>query len=318
MLKRILTLVISLCTLLLFSCTNMESGTGEEETPEEYNVTFTDSVGNLVTLNKKPEKVAVLFSSFADIWVSAGGRIDITVGESVERGFAEEGVLLVDESAGHTTIDTETLIMASPDLVIGTADYESNADACNLCRDAGIPAALFRVESLDDYLSMLKILCEITECEENYVKYGEEVKKEADEIIFSVPEREKQPRILFVRAGSGARSTKAKTAEDNFVCEMLKELKTENIAEKARVLLDGLSLEEIVSADPDYIFVSFMGKEEESRAYFDSLISGEGWRSLTAVKKGRVVYLPKELFHYKPNSRWATAYKTLYNELYGE
>ena len=102
------------------------------------------------------------------------------------------------------------------------------------------------------------------------------------------------------------------------MCEMLKELKTENIAEKARVLLDGLSLEEIVSADPDYIFVSFMGKEEESRAYFDSLISGEGWRSLTAVKKGRVVYLPKELFHYKPNSRWATAYKTLYNELYGE
>ena len=55
----------------------------EGETPEEYNVTFTDSVGNLVTLNKKPEKVAVLFSSFADIWVSAGGRVDITVGESV-------------------------------------------------------------------------------------------------------------------------------------------------------------------------------------------------------------------------------------------
>lgn len=318
MLKRLFAFTVALCTLFLFSCGEQKTETDGTTESAGYKVTFTDSAGNEIILNKKPEKVAVLFSSFADIWVSAGGRVDITVGESVERGFADEGAVLVDKSAGHTTIDTETLISASPDLVIGTADYESNVDACRLCRDAGIPAALFRVESLEDYLSMLKILCEITECGENYVKYGEEVKKEAEKIISSVPEREKQPRVLFVRAGSGARSTKAKTAEDNFVCRMLKELKTENIAEKAEILLDGLSLEEIVSADPDLIFVSFMGKEAESRAYFDSLISQEGWRSLTAVKEGRVVYLPKELFHFKPNSRWGEAYKTLYDELYGE
>ena len=44
----------------------------------------------------------MLFSSFADVWETAGGRVDITVGESVERGFAPEDVLLVDDGAGKT------------------------------------------------------------------------------------------------------------------------------------------------------------------------------------------------------------------------
>ena len=37
-------------------------------------------------------------------------------------------------------------------------------------------------------------------------------------------------------------ATKAKTADENFVCKMLNELGTYNIAENAPILLDGLSL----------------------------------------------------------------------------
>ena len=37
---------------------------------------------------------------------------------------------------------------------------------------------------------------------------------------------------------------------------------------------------------------------------------------LSAVKGGRCHYLPKELFQYKPNARWAEAYEYLIDLLY--
>ena len=97
---------------------------------------------------------------------------------------------------------------------------------------------------------------------------------------------------------------------------MLKELGTDNIAEKAPLLLDGLSFEEVLTNQPDYVFISTMGNEEAARAYMDSVLAEETWQSLDAVREGRVAYLPKDLFQYKPNARWAEAYRYLADLLY--
>jgi iron complex transport system substrate-binding protein len=99
---------------------------------------------------------------------------------------------------------------------------------------------------------------------------------------------------------------------------MLKELGTFNIAEKAPILLDGLSTEEILISDPDFILFTTMGDESAGQAYMDSLVSDPVWQTLTAVKEGRVYQLPKELFQYKPNARWAEAYQYLIELLYGD
>ena len=45
-------------------------------------------------------------------------------------------------------------------------------------------------------------------------------------------------------------------------------------------------------------------------------ISAEVRPSLSAVKNGKVYYLEKSLFHNKPNSRFAEAYKVLAQYLY--
>lgn len=90
--------------------------------------TFMDDAGREVVLPEAPQKVAVLFSSFADIWKTAGGMVAVTVGESVQRGFADESAVLVDAGAGKT-INTESLIAAEPDLIIGSLDIAAQADA---------------------------------------------------------------------------------------------------------------------------------------------------------------------------------------------
>lgn len=273
--------------------------------------TFSDSTGYKVVLNKKPKKVAILFSSYAEIWTLAGGEVAITVQESIDRGFCDEDVILVDDKSGHTSINAEILVTSKPDLIIGTADHEVQVSTVGICRDAGIPSALFKVEDLDDYLNLLEICCNITENTDRYSLYGTDIEEKINALISDIPK--KQTNILFIRAGSAERSTKAKTADDNFVCRMLKELGTYNIAENAPVLLDSLSLEEILKEQPEQIFITTMGDENAAKEYMSSLLASEGWNELTA----EVTYLPKDMFHYKPNARWYEAYSYLYEILYG-
>ena len=278
---------------------------------------FADHSGNIVTLSQQPQKVAVLFSSFADIWVTAGGSVDITVGESVQRGFTTEEVVLVDAGAGKS-INTELLIASKPDFVICSADVPAQQEAAKLLNAAGIPCATFRVETFDDYLSVLDVCTDITGNKENYKTYGTDVQQNIENLLSQAEQMENNKKILFVRAGSGANATKAKTADDHFAAAMLKDLGTYNIAENAPVLLDGLSLEEIIMEKPEYIFISTMGDETAAKEYINSLFSQPQWQAVDAVAKGNYVFLPKELFQYKPNSRWDKAYEYLINTVYNQ
>ncbi len=305
--KRLLSVLLAL--LILAGCTP------KTQVSEGY--TFTDDLGREITAPYRPKTVAVLLSSLADLWITAGGEVAITVGETVERGIAPETVILVDDGAGKT-INLETLIAAKPDLVLYSADLSGQLSCGDALAAAGIPAAGFRLETFEDYLRLLKISTEILQLPENYDCYGLSVQAEIQEILALARSQSDQPEILFVRAGSSAKVTKAKTAENHFVCAMLQELGTINIAEKAPILLDGLSTEEILMSDPDLILFTTMGDEAIGTAYMESLLADPVWQTLTAVKNGQVHQLPKELFQYKPNARWGEAYAYLMELLYGD
>ena len=279
--------------------------------------TFTDSTGCAVRVAPNLKTVAVLLSSLADVWVTAGGNVDITVGESVERGFAADNAILVDDGAGKT-VDLERLIASKPDLVIYSPDIAGQAECAETLRSAGIPAAGFRVDTFEDYLRVLKISTDILETPERYEAWGTALQSKIDAMRAQTRSRESQPKILFVRAGSSAKYTKAKTADNHFVCKMLADLGTVNIADKAPILLDGLSTEEIVLSDPDVILFTTMGDEAGGAAYMQSLLEDPVWQTLTAVRSGQVHQLPKELFQYKPNARWDEAYRYLIQLIYGE
>lgn len=306
--RKINIFLVFIMLIMLVSCSNTE------DTGSSGGVCFEDDTGRSVTVNE-PKKVAVLFSSFAEIWTLAGGEVSITVGETVERGFADADALLVDNGAGKS-IAQELLLSYEPDFVIYSCDIAAQAETAALLAAAKIPAAGFRVETFDDYLRVLKIFTEITGNETAYETYGEKVRMEIESIFAALPMQAEKQKILFIRAGSGSRSTKAKTAEEHFACVMLNELGTYNIAENAKVLLDGLSVEEVLIENPQYIFISAMGDEAAAKAYMESVLAEDAWQSLDAIQSDRVYYLPKELFQFKPNGRWAEAYRYLAEILY--
>jgi len=263
--------------------------------------------------NTKPDisRTAVLFSSLAEMWVDAGGDIYATVGETVERGIAPEGTLLVDDGAGKT-VNMELLISYKPTLVICSADIPAQLECAVILEKSGIKTVALHVESFEDYASAFKIMTTLTGNDDAYEKHVVSQRNIIGELIRNSV---KGKSVLFIRAGSSASSTKAKLPEDHFAAEMLSELGCRNIAEDAPLLIDGLSTEAILTEDPDFIFFSLMGNEEAARSNIEAILKSDGWSSLSAVREGRVVILPKELFHFKPCSRWHEAYEYLADNL---
>ena len=123
MMRKLILLLLAVC---LLPC----AATGEE-----WFCSFIDDAGVSVSLSAQPRRVAVLLSSYAEVWQLAVGTVAVTVGESIERGFAPEGTPLVDAGAGKT-IDLELLLAAQPDFVIASADIPAQVDACHLLRSA--------------------------------------------------------------------------------------------------------------------------------------------------------------------------------------
>lgn len=257
-----------------------------------------------------PARVAVLFSSLAEVWQAAGGTVAVTVGESVTRGLVPRGTPLVDSGAGKT-VNTELLLAERPDLVVYSPDIPAGVKAAEAAERAGIATLALRVESFSDYAAAIRTAAALTGSDAALARISDE---EAAIAALLASDRARVARgrsMLFIRAGQSASSTKAKRSEDHFAAAMLGELGLRNIADEASVLLDTLSPEAILASDPDYIFFSLMGDEAGARANIEAMLARPEWQALSAVREGRTVILPRELFHYKPCARWREAYAYL-------
>ena len=275
--------------------------------------TFTDDLGRSVTVSK-PQRVAALLGSFADIWYLAGGEICACADDAWE-----DFDLPLPESAvnlGMTKeLSLEKLFEADPDFVLASKNTQGNLDWMDTLEMAGIPVAYFEVSDVEDYLRVLKICTEITGREDLYRENGEDVRRQIDEVIAHSEERikaaGKAPSVLSLRASSTF--IRAKNSKNNVLGEMLASLGCVNIADSDASLLENLDPEHIMICDPDYIFFIQQGDNEEgTKKNIDQFIAeNPAWSQLTAVREGRVYLLEKALYALKPNDRWGEAYEKL-------
>ena len=79
------------------------------------------------------------------------------------------------------------------------------------------------------------------------------------------------------------------------------------------------SLETLVDQDPELIFVTSMGKLTAIKAEMDEAMkTNPAWQSVTAVKQGRVYYLPQDLFLLSPGIHYPEAVETMAKCVYPE
>lgn len=288
-----------------------ESASSQLESAGE--VSITDSNGSQITLDTSAPRVVAAYGSFAEAWLLAGGELVGVTQDALE----QRDLGLPEDIAVVGTVkepNAEEIIALEPDLVLLASDITTQADIRDVLENAGLACAFFQVDTFADYAFMMEQLCAVTGREDLYEENVTQVGQQIEEAQANAALSSTRPNVLLIRAFSTG--IKAKT-DDELAGAILKDLGAHNIADDHPSMLEDLSLEEVIAADPDYIFVTTMGDEQKALDYLNGLIQqNPAWSELSAVKEDRYIVLPKDLFHYKPNNRWGESYQYLGEILY--
>ena len=296
--KRILALLL-ICTVL--------SGCGAAEAPKSRDgITFTDSMDRTVTVSA-PQCVGICSGSLAECWLLAGGEIAAVTRDAVTERKLDLPTDYIDLGSLKEP-SAEAILAAELNFVILMSSLPNHLALAETLEKSKTTYAYFDVENFSDYLKLMKIFTDITGCSDLYEANAATLQPKIKATIEN-GKREDAPTVLILRTSS----SRVKVLDSSFmVGGMVKEFGCVNIADSDSSLLTELSLEAIVQADPDYIFISCMGDPEEGQAQLEaSLTSNPIWDTLHAVENNRVFWLDKELFHQKPNARWGESYEIL-------
>ena len=308
--------LLLLSVLFLAGCREKSDKDKKQEKKETYTV-IKESGGRKVKVKEEPEKVVALSASLADVWLLSGGELCGATKDVLEEKVVHENLNKKDVknigSVKHP--DTKAILSLEPDLVLVSGNIKEQKETAALLKQEKIPYYVVRMNTLDDFLVVLKEMTTVTGEDDNYEEYGEKAREEADYLLKKVPKGKKLTGLVL-RAYST--DVKVKT-EENVVCNILQDIGVKNAAAKNKNLEENKtpSLEAISKSDPDYIFVTTMGDRKLAlKKLHDTLETESGWEDLKAVKQKHLVILPKELYQYKPNSRWSEAYEYILSIVY--
>ena len=311
--RMVCALLCGVLLMTLSACGGSGQTPVEPETPEEA-VTFTDDLGREVTL-AKPRRVAALIGSFADVWCLAGGQDTLVA--AVDDSWTQFELDLpetVEILGAVKEPNVEKLLAAEPDFVLGSTKTAADVELLDLLEQSGIGVAYFDISSFEDYLRMLAVCAQLTGCTERYTQYGADVQAQVEQAI--ARQDGTAPHVLYVRATGS--SCKVKNSQGSVLGEMLAAMGCINIADSETGLLETLSMETILTEDPEHIFVVLQGSDttKAEQTLELSLLSNPAWNELTAVREGRYHVMDQRLYNVKPNARWGEAYEKLADILY--
>lgn len=299
------------------------SGTPSESAPpsdsaQPETVTFTDHLDREVTVPQNPQRVAALIGSFAQVWTLAGGEVVATANDawtSFDLGLDESVVNL-----GKTTeMSLELLLSADPDFIVASAKTDIDVELMPTFEDMGIPTAYFDVNTFDEYLDMLEKCTQITGRADLYQTNGLDVRVQVDKVLADAAAyKDVHPEVLYLRATGS--SVKAKGGKGTVLGQILTDLGCVNIADSDDSLLEDLSIERIVEADPEFIFIVMQGSDQQKvEDKLEAELTGNpAWSGLTAVQSGKLYFMDQKLYNLKPCNRWGEAYEGVARILYGE
>lgn len=303
---------------------NNSNNESKNEYPEfvlnetDTTVTYLNTFGDEMTVTKNPKKVAVLLNSILDVWYLAGGEAIAKVDGTTN---VPDAAMDIANLGSFNKVNLESLLALEPDLVIMTATTGTQVDMIDTLKDNGIESAIIDANKnpYESFKMTLYLFSKILGTEDAYSEVVKNVTEKCDEILEKTNAVENQPTVAIIFS-----STKSVSCESpiSLTGDMVKHLGAKNIlddvnfGDKTKV---DFSMERLIEKDPEYILVTVMGDVDQCKKRFeDEVVANDAWGSLTAVKEGRVHYLPKELFTYKPNGRYMEAFYELGKILYPE
>ena len=290
------------------------SGCGQDKKQENNAkafATITDATKKVVTLNKQPERIVPLAPSIFPMIEAVGGKI---VGRATSKvGTIPESMKNVPEVGLVFNINTETLVGLKPDLVLAASTQHGKI--ISLLESNNIKVLQFNPKTYEEVKDTMGIIGTIYNKKEKANEVCAKLDKEIADVKAKLPKEKHRIVIMFATARN------VTVQGSNSIAGCVSDiLNLENVAAKtAKGDKTPYSMEALLEANPEHIFVTTMGKadEIENRLKKD-FKSNAAWASLDAVKNNRVHVLPEELFLLNPGLNYPQAVKYMAKLIYPE
>ena len=295
-------------SLLLSAC-----GTpAAEQSSQGSYATITDDNGRTVSFDKKPERIVVTSASFLEPLYAVGGEV---VGRPDSKSKIPEAAKSVTNIGRVYQIDAEKVLALTPDLVI--LNRGMNEKLVETLAANNIRTLVLDMKSYDDVKREIGIFAALT----GEKAKGEELVRKMDADIeavrTSIPQEKKRVAIIH-STGQGL----SVQLDGSIAGNIANILGWENTAAGMPALDKNpdaapYSMETLVAQNPDIIFVTSMGEEAEIRASMEAMFAeSPAWQSVSAVRDGRVYYLPQEMFLFSPGIEYPAAVKYMARLVY--
>ena len=309
--------MIKLWALALFTATSLlltACGAPAAVNPQTGSAyaTVTDDNGRTVTFDKKPERIVVTSASFLDPLYAVGGSV---VGRPESKTKVPPEAKEVPRIGRVYQIDAEKVIALTPDLVI--LNRGMNEKLIDTLGANGIKTLVLDGKSYDDVKREIGILAALTGEQKKGEELVRKMDSDLDAVRRSIPQEKKRVAIIH-STGQGL----SVQLDGSIAGNIANILGWENTAAGMPALDKNpdaapYSMETLVAQNPDIIFVTSMGEEAEIRASMEAMFAGSpAWQSVSAVRDGRVYYLPQELFLFSPGIQYPEAVKYMARLIY--
>ena len=295
-------------SLLLSAC----GAPAAEQSSQGSYATITDDNGRTVSFDKKPERIVVTSASFLEPLYAVGGEV---VGRPDSKSKIPEAAKSVTNIGRVYQIDAEKVLALTPDLVI--LNRGMNEKLVETLAANHIKTLVIEMKSYEDVKREIGTFATLT----GETAKGDELIRKMDADIeavrTSIPQEKKRVAIIH-STGQGL----SVQLDGSIAGNIANILGWENTAAGMPALDKNpdaapYSMETLVAQNPDIIFVTSMGEEAEIRASMEAMFAeSPAWQSVSAVRDGRVYYLPQEMFLFSPGNEYPAAVKYMARLVY--
>ncbi|EGK08891.1 iron (Fe) ABC superfamily ATP binding cassette transporter, binding protein [Desmospora sp. 8437] len=271
-----------------------------------FPVTLTDGTHTKVTVKKEPKRIISLIPSMTET-AYALGLGERMVGVTTNDDYPAEVKKV--EKVGDMNIDTEKVLSLKPDLVLASEGLNGKETVDKL-RKLGLTVIAYEPEDLNGVFQQIQDVGKATGAGKEADRLIGKMKKEkqlAEKIAAKVP-ADKQAKV-WIEVSSDLYTA----GDETFMNELITLAGGKNVATGEKGWFQASS-ENVVKWNPDVILYTHPDKKEK-------ITSRGGWKSIRAVKEGRVEQLETNIVS-RPGPRITEGLllisKAIYPEIYAE
>lgn len=255
-----------------------------------------DAANNKIEIQEKINKIGITPIPWASVVYAIDGSSEkiVTMNPSSMKAYKGNFLEKLDSSFGKVdtkivgqnfAINLEELIKLEPQVML---IWDNQKDEAEKLKALGIAPVMVKNKTIEELQQSMKVVGKILNKEaraEKFVELYSETYSEIKSYEEKIKEA-KKPKVLYLK-----NSKLDLQGNDNFINETLKISGADNVMGKS------VSMEEIVSINPDIILLSNFDPFTPDDLY-NNTIKGQDWSQVKAVKEKRVYKTPIGIYRW--------------------